>query len=36
MRVLVDFTHEGDRNELNSIAPVGADTQAGVSPTAGY
>ena len=35
MRVLVDFTHEGDRNELNSIAPVGADSQADVSPTAG-
>ena len=36
MRVQVDFTHSGDRNELNSIAPAGTDTQAGVSPTAGY
>ena len=36
MRVLVDFVHEGDRNELNSIAPVGTDAQVGVSPTAGY
>ena len=35
MRVQVDFTHEGDRNELNSIAPVGADSQVDVSPTAG-
>jgi hypothetical protein len=35
MRVLVDFIHDGDRNELNSIAPVGADTETDVSPTAG-
>ena len=34
-KVLVDFVHDGDRNELNSIAPVGADTQVDVSPTAG-
>ncbi len=36
MRVQVDFVHGGDRNELNSIAPVGTDGQVGVSPTAGY
>ena len=37
MRVQVDFIHGGERNELNSIAPVAADAQAGadVSPTAG-
>ncbi len=35
MQVRVDFTHSGDQNDLNSIAPVGADTQAGVNPTAG-
>jgi len=35
MQVQVDFVHGGDRNELNSIAPVGPDTQADVSPTAG-
>jgi hypothetical protein len=35
MRVLVDFVHAGDNtNELNSIAPVGADAQADVSSTA--
>jgi hypothetical protein len=33
MRVLVDFVHSGDTNELNSIAPVGADTQVDVTPT---
>jgi len=36
MRVRVDFVHGGDRNELNSIEPVGPDAQVGVSPTAGY
>ena len=35
MRVLVDFTNDGARNEINSIAPVGADSQVDVSPTAG-
>ena len=37
MQVQVDFIHGGERNELNSIAPVAADAQAGadVSPTAG-
>jgi len=35
MRVVVDFTKDGARNELNSIAPVAADSQADVSPTAG-
>ena len=35
MQVRVDFTHSGDRNELNSVEPVGADAQLGVSPTAG-
>ncbi len=34
-QVVVDFVHDGDTNELNSIAPVGADTQVDVSPTAG-
>jgi len=33
MRVLVDFAHDGDTNELNSIEPVGADTQVDVTPT---
>ena len=36
MRVLVDFAHEGDTNELNSIEPVGADTQVDVTPTTGH
>jgi hypothetical protein len=35
MQVRVDFTHSVDRNELNSVEPVGADAQLGVSPTAG-
>ena len=35
MQVRVDFTHSGGRNELNSVEPVGADAQLGVSPTAG-
>ncbi len=36
MRVRVDFIRSGgSRNELNSVEPVGADAQAGVSPTAG-
>ena len=35
MQVRVDFTHSGDRNELNSVEPVGADAQLGVSPTTG-
>jgi hypothetical protein len=36
MQVQVDFVHGGDnRNQLNSIAPVGPDTQANVSPTTG-
>ena len=35
MQVTVDFTNDGERNEINSIAPVGTDGQAGVSPTAG-
>ena len=36
MRVRVDFTHSaGERNELNSVEPVGADGQLGVSPTTG-
>ena len=35
MQVVVDFTNDRERNELNSIAPVGADSQADVSPTAG-
>ena len=34
MRVTVDFTNDGDRNEINSIAPVAADSPAPVSPTA--
>jgi hypothetical protein len=33
MKVLVDFDHEGSRNELNSIQPVGPDTQVDVTPT---
>ena len=34
MRVRVDFVHsDGNANELNSIEPVGADTQVGVTPT---
>ena len=34
MRVLVDFVHsEGNTNELNSIEPVGPDTQVDVTPT---
>jgi hypothetical protein len=34
MRVLVDFVHSIDNtNELNSIEPVGADTQVDVTPT---
>jgi hypothetical protein len=34
MRVLVDFVHSADNtNELNSIQPVGADTQGDVTPT---
>ena len=35
MRVQVDFTNDGAQNEINSIAPVAADSQVGVSPTAG-
>ena len=36
MQVQVDFTNDGDRNEINTIAPVGAGSpQADVSPTAG-
>ena len=35
MQVRVDFTHSGERNELNSVEPVGADAQPGVSPTTG-
>jgi len=35
MRVQVDFIHGGDKNELNSLAPVGSDAQVDVSPTAG-
>jgi len=36
MRVVVDFVHDEEgKNELNSIAPVGADTQTDVGPTAG-
>jgi hypothetical protein len=35
MQVRVDYTHSGDRNELNSVEPVGADGQLGVSPTTG-
>ena len=36
MRVQVDFTNDGGlRNEINSIAPVAADSQVDVSPTAG-
>ena len=34
MRLVVDFVHGGDRNELNSISPVG-ETQADVGMTAG-
>ena len=33
MRVKVDFTHDGDRNVLNSIEPLGADASAGAAPT---
>ncbi len=33
MRVKVDFTHAGDRNELNSIEAIGADAAAGAAPT---
>src|SRR2546423_5865681 len=33
MRVKVDFTHAGDRNELNSIEAIGADATAGAAPT---
>jgi hypothetical protein len=33
MRVQVDFTHDGERNNLNSIAPVGADATVGATPT---
>jgi hypothetical protein len=33
MRVLVDFVHQGSRNELNSIEPVDASTQVDVTPT---
>jgi len=34
MQVLVDFTNDGTRNEINSIAPVGAGSrQVDVSPT---
>jgi hypothetical protein len=35
MRVVVDFTNDGERNEINSIAPAAADSQADVSPTGG-
>ena len=35
MQVVVDFTNDGARNEINSIAPAAADSQADVSPTAG-
>src|SRR6267142_7282622 len=35
MRVTVDFTNDGSRNEINTIAPVTADSQVDVSPTAG-
>jgi hypothetical protein len=34
-RSRVDVTHSGDRNGLNSIDPVGADAQLGISPTTG-
>jgi hypothetical protein len=33
MRVKVDFTHDGDRNQLNSIEAIGADATAGAVPT---
>jgi len=33
MRVKVDFTHDGERNELNSIEAIGADATAGTTPT---
>ena len=34
MRVLVDFVHSIDNtNELNSVEPVGTDTQEDVTPT---
>jgi hypothetical protein len=32
MLVQVDFAHGGSTNELNSIEPVGADTQVDVTP----
>jgi hypothetical protein len=35
MQVVVDFTNDGARNEINSIATAPADSQADVSPTAG-
>ncbi len=35
MQVVVDFTNDGARNEINSIAPVGTGSQVDVSPTAG-
>jgi hypothetical protein len=35
MQVVVDFTNDGARNEINSIAPVGAGSQVDVRPTAG-
>ena len=33
MRVKVDFTHAGERNELNSIEAIGADATVGATPT---
>ena len=32
-RVKVDFTHAGDRNELNSLEVIGADAAVGATPT---
>ena len=33
MRVKVDFTHESERNTLNSIEAIGADATVGATPT---
>ena len=33
MQVKVDFTHAGERNELNNIEATGADTAMGAAPT---
>jgi len=33
MRVKVDFTHDGERNALNSIEAIGAGATVGATPT---